>query len=82
MRQRKSWLSILTIPAPYRFCRTISLDVAHQKIYFSLLDVDNGFKSRAVAWANLDGTEYEILFEKTADRQEDVAGDSVLYMPQ
>jgi hypothetical protein len=73
--------TILTIPQPYRFCRTIVLDVEHQKMYLSLYDEASEYTHRAIARANMDGTGYEILIEFSGDTGESVSGGMVLYLP-
>jgi hypothetical protein len=55
--------------------------VAHKKLYLSLIDEDNGYKGRAIARLNMDGTEFEILFEKTGATAEEVAGGLALFLP-
>ncbi len=66
--------TILALPEPYRFCRSIVLDVAHQKMYLSLYNEDNGYTGRAIARTNLDGSQFEILQIVTGNTQSDVHG--------
>ena len=75
--------TILTIPAPYRFCTLIVLDVANKKMYMSLSsDADNGFKDRAIARANMvDGSEFEILYQISGNTEEEVVGGIALLFP-
>jgi len=73
--------TIFTIPAPYRVCRSIVLNLLHKKIYLSLYDGDNDYKGRAIARSNMDGTEFEILYEITGDTQEEVSGGIALFLP-
>lgn len=59
---------LLTLQAPYQRCLTMDLDVPNNKMYLYL---DGGalpaggdnYNDRAVAWADLDGTNFEILWE-------------------
>ena len=42
--------TLLTIPAPYRLCYSMALDVEHQKMYLNLsTDADDGYKGKAIA---------------------------------
>jgi hypothetical protein len=72
---------VLTVPAPYNFIRSIALDVVHKKMYLSLYDEVNGYKGRAIARTNIDGTGFEILYEKTGDTAEEVSGGIALFLP-
>jgi len=58
---------VFTVPEPYHHCWEIDLDVTHKKIYISLWGESNGENGKAIARANLDGTEYEILYEKSGN---------------
>lgn len=73
--------TVLTLPEPYHYCWRVVLDVAQQKMYFSLFNEDNGFKDRAIARANMDGTDFEILYKMTGNTPEEVAGGIALYLP-
>lgn len=53
--------TVLTIPAPYVFCVTLKLDVANNKMYMCLIDNFVTWENRAIARANLDGSDCEIL---------------------
>ncbi len=72
---------VQTIPAPFTFCRSITLDVAAKKMYLSLYDETIGYHGRALARANMDGTGFEILYEMYGDTAESVFGGMVLYLP-
>jgi uncharacterized repeat protein (TIGR01451 family) len=73
--------TLLTIPTPYRFCRSLVLDVARKKMYLSLYDEDNSYRRRAIARANMDGTGFEILYQTTGNTAEQVSGDMALFLP-
>ncbi len=73
--------TLFSIPAPYQACRAIALDLAHQKIYLSLYDEDHDWKARAIARANLDGSEYEILHEMTGITGDELSGGIGLFLP-
>lgn len=45
----------------YDYCRTMHLDPVNGKLYMSLLDVETGFRDRAIASMNVDGSGFEIL---------------------
>lgn len=51
--------ALLTVPNPYHHCRTIALDVAHGKMYFSVTDLNGN--NQAIMRANLDGSNLETL---------------------
>ncbi len=71
--------TLLTIPAPYRYCRAIVLDITQQKMYLSLYEVAGGFTRRAIARANLDGTGFEVLHAITGNTASEVDGGLALY---
>lgn len=67
--------TVMSISAPYRFCKFIVLNNGDAKMYLSLVsDVEGGYRGRAIARANMDGTRFEILYEGYGDDPEDVAG--------
>jgi hypothetical protein len=66
--------TVLAIPAPFRYCRSVVLDVVHQKMYMNLINPDNGNKGRAIARSNMDGTGFEILYQITGVTEQEVAG--------
>jgi hypothetical protein len=74
--------TVFSVPPPYQFCRTIALDVAHQRIYLSLFDEGNDYKGRAIARVNMDGTEFEVLYEATGNTGDEVRGGMALYLPE
>lgn len=57
--------TILTLSSPYNFCKFITLDVPHNKIYMYLFSEAGGYANRVIARANLDGTSYEVLREES-----------------
>jgi hypothetical protein len=73
--------TLLTLPAPYRFCYSIHLDVGNQMMYMSLDDEDSGHTKRAIARAKMDGSGFEILHTMTGDTWLDVLGDMTLFFP-
>jgi hypothetical protein len=73
--------TVLTIPAPYRFCRSLVLDVARKKMYLSLYDEGNSYKGRAIARANMDGSGFEILSQISGNTASEVNGGIALFLP-
>jgi len=73
--------TILELPEPYRFCRTIVLDVTHKKMYLSLYNNGSPIDRRAIARANLDGSGYEILAQVIGTSEDEVSGGIALYLP-
>jgi hypothetical protein len=60
---------LLTLPNPYRYLRTIALDVAGGKMYMSVVDPDSGWRDWAIMRANLDGSGLETLYTWTGSGQ-------------
>lgn len=73
--------AVLLVPPPYNYVRSIVLDEAGQKMYLSLLDEANGYRGRAIARANLDGSGFEILSTFVGDTPQSVGGDLAIYFP-
>lgn len=59
--------TILTLPLPYQYGTTLELDVPNNKMYISLcggwLPAGVKYDDRAIGRANLDGSEFEILWQ-------------------
>jgi hypothetical protein len=72
--------TILTLSAPYDFCRTLAIDLPNQKIYLSLLS-DSNSTWRAIARANLDGSNFEILYEFSGNSNTDMVGGMTILTP-
>jgi hypothetical protein len=64
---------LFRLSEPYIFCRALTLDLKHQKIYFTLMDEKTWLKM-AIARSNLDGSEFEILFETIGNPGDDAGG--------
>jgi hypothetical protein len=73
--------TLLTLPEPYRFCKIMVLDVPHRKMYLSLYNNGSPSEKRAIARANLDGSDYEILAQLIGTNGDEVAGGIALYLP-
>ncbi len=74
--------TLLTLPEPYRFCKGMAVDARHGKLYLSLYTpAEDNYRGRAIARANLDGSEYEILFEMRAETGDEVSGGMAVYLP-
>ncbi len=73
--------TLLTLPEPYRFCKIMVLDVPHRKMYLSLYNNGSPSDKRAIARANLDGSDYEILAQLIGTNGDEVAGGIALYLP-
>jgi hypothetical protein len=73
--------TLLTLPEPYRFCKIMVLDVPHRKMYLSLYNNGSPSDKRAIARANLDGSDYEILAQLIGTNGDEVAGGVALYLP-
>jgi hypothetical protein len=73
--------TILDIPGPDTYGRLIYLDPSQQKMYLYLVNTDNGYRSRAIARANMDGSGFEYLYETTRDSEIEASGGMVLYLP-
>ena len=75
--------TLLTIPKPYRLCTSMALDVAHQKMYLNLSsDDDDGYRGKAIARANMDGSGFEILHTLAGNTTGEVSGYLALFLPQ
>ena len=75
--------TLLTIPAPYRLCRWMALDVAHQKMYLNLsTDGGDSYKGKAIARANMDGSEFELLHTAAGNTEGEVSGHLALLLQQ
>ncbi len=72
--------TLFRVPPPYNFCRDIALDLVNQKIYLSLFD-ESDYLGRAIARANIDGSEFELLFETRVDTPEAASGGMGLDLP-
>jgi hypothetical protein len=73
--------TLLTLPEPYRFCKIMVLDVPHRKMYLSLYNNGSPSDKRAIARANLDGSDYEILAQLIGTNGDEVTGGIALYLP-
>ena len=74
--------TLLTLPAPYRLCTSIALDVVHQKMYLNLsTDGGDGYKGKAIARANMDGSGFEILHTVAGNIESEVHGRMALLLP-
>ena len=73
--------TLLSIPAPYDFVRSMALDVVDKKIYMSLYNAASNYLHRAIARANMDGSGYEILYEASGIKEGDVSGGLALLLP-
>jgi hypothetical protein len=73
--------TVLTLPLPYRWCQSIVLDVGHYKMYMYLIDQDNGYRGRAIARANMDGSGFEILYQIYGNTLIEAAGGFSMYFP-
>lgn len=74
-------ITLFTLPEPYRFCRTIQLDVENKKMYLSLYNEDTVYRDRAIARMNMDGTGFEILHTLTGSDWLDIHGEMTLFLP-
>ena len=75
--------TLLTLPAPYRLCTSMALDVEHQKMYLNLsTDGGDGYKGKAIARANMDGSGFEILHTLVGNTENEVHGLLALFLPQ
>ncbi len=72
--------TLFRVPEPYIFCRAIALDMTNQKIYLSLYD-ETTWMQRAIARSNLDGSNFEVLFQITGKTGDDVSGGIGLFIP-
>ena len=72
---------ILDLPGPYIYGKNIFLDPNQQKMYLYLVSTDNGYRSRAIARANMDGSGFEYLYETTRGSETEASGGMVLYLP-
>jgi hypothetical protein len=70
---------ILTIPAPYTFCRSIAVDTVGKMLYYSLLDQSNDPVGRAIAHSNTDGAGFEILYEAMGTGEEMVGDIAIVH---
>ena len=74
--------TLLTIPKPYRLCSSMTLDVAHQMMYLNLsTDDTNGYRGKAIASANMNGSGFEILHTLTGTTESDASGYLALFLP-
>ena len=73
--------TLLTLPTPYRMCRETHLDVDDKKMYLLLENPDSNYTERAIARANMDGSEFEILHTMAGNTDAEVHGLMVLYLP-
>ena len=74
--------TLLTLPAPYRLCASMALDVEHQKMYLNLsTDGGDGYKGKAIARANMDGSGFEILHTVAGNTESEVHGLMALLLP-
>ena len=73
--------TLLTIPAPYRHCASVVLDIEDKKMYLNLVNEDNGYKGKAIARANLDGSGFEVLHTLAGNTAEEVLGNMALFLP-
>ena len=73
--------TILILPEPYRFCRSIVLDVPHKKMYLSLFNHGSYMDKRAIARANMDGSGYEILAQLIGTTGGELLGGIALFLP-
>jgi hypothetical protein len=71
--------TMLTLSQPYTVCREMGVDSKHGKLYFSLYDPD-GYLRRAIASVNVDGSDFNILYEVSGDEQKDVTGGIALWL--
>jgi hypothetical protein len=55
--------TILELPLPYNHCTQLELDLSANKMYLYLTGSANSWQNQAIARANLDGTDYEMLKE-------------------
>lgn len=72
--------TILTLAAPYDFCKALALDLSSQKIYLKLYNSDGNFWM-AIARANLDGSNFEILYQVLGNSASEVAGGMTIVTP-
>ena len=73
--------TIMTLPAPDDFCRSIVIDAAHRQMFLSLLRADGVTHQRTIARANLGGADLEVLFQLAADTEAEVMGGLDLFLP-
>ncbi len=73
--------TLFTLPEPYRYCRSIHLDLENSKMYLNLYNEDTGYRDRAIARMNMDGTGFEILHTLTGNDWLDIHGDVALFLP-
>jgi hypothetical protein len=72
--------TLLTIPPPYQYCRTMALDLPNHKMYLSLFSTENS-GWRAIARANTDGTGFEILYQILGNSASEASGGMALLTP-
>jgi len=58
---------VFSVPTPYHHIWDIALDVQHKKIYMSLWGESTGINGKAIARVNMDGTDYEIIYERSGN---------------
>ena len=74
--------TLLTLPAPYRLCTSMALDVEHQKMYLNLsTDGGDDYKGKAIARANMDGSGFEFLHTVAGNTESEVHGLMALLLP-
>ncbi|MFZ2424319.1 MAG: LamG-like jellyroll fold domain-containing protein, partial [Anaerolineae bacterium] len=73
--------TLFTLPEPYRYCRAIRLDLENRKMYLNLYNEDTGYRDRALARMNMDGTGFEILHTLTGNDWLDIHGEMTLLLP-
>jgi hypothetical protein len=71
---------VLNLPNQFPYCRQIALDLVHKKMYLALRD-DINSRSPAIARANMDGTDFEILYQTNQDTEADATGGLAVYLP-
>lgn len=71
--------TLLTLPPPYTYCREMALDAPHGRLYLSLSN-QAGWRDRAIASVNVDGSDFRILYEVSGNQERDVTGGLVLWL--
>lgn len=73
--------TLYTVRGQYNFCRQIQLDLKNRQIYLNLYDLASGYRNRAIARMNMDGTGFEILHTIHGSSEYDTHGTIALFIP-